>query len=222
MKKYYTKKNCRGFTLVETILAVAIFMVVAAGMYAVLASGRTTWFDTNTSIELQQNLRFMLEKTTRELNESGFDKNNIWQVAIADGTGVNTTDILKFSIPIICHSGDKIIDSNGSVAYWGAPLTWGCTTSSCMDADNDCATRDYKQIQYALDNSNQLIRSVLDNGGAVVRQDVIARDITDFQLTSSVDQKVVTLQITAQRKSSANRTLVATVSMDVYLRNKGG
>lgn len=208
--------------MVETMFAVAIFLVVATGVYTVLASGRSTWYDTTTSIELQQNLRFTLEKMTRELNESGFDKNNIWQVTISDGVGVNGTDILKFSIPIICHSGDKVIDGSGDVAYWGAPLTWGCTSSSCMDVDNDCATRDYRYVQYSLDNSNQLVRSILDNGGAVVRQDIVAHNITDFQITNSVDKKIVTLQVTAQKKSSISRTLVATVSMDVYLRNKGG
>src|SRR3990167_2436584 len=125
------RKNIKisgGFTLVEALVALAIFLVLSAGVFAVLATGRSTWFDTDASFELQQNLRFALEKLSRELHESGFDKNNVWQVSINNDGGVNGTDILKFSIPIICHSGDSVIDANGDIAYWGAPLTWGCTS----------------------------------------------------------------------------------------------
>lgn len=214
----HLKKN-PGFTLVETLLAAAIFLVVATGIYAALAAGQSTWLDTDTSMDLQQSLRFALEKATRELHESGFDKNGIWQVTIGDGTGVNGTDILRFSMPIICHSGDSVIDANGDIAYWGAPLTWGCTSSSCMDADDNCVTRDYKYIRYSLDTNNQLLRQVLDTTTAVVRQDIFARYITNFQVTNSVDQNVVTLQIDAQKKSGTSRVLTMSVTMDVYLRN---
>ena len=216
------KKLCqrrKGFTLVEALIASALFLIVATAAYSILSSGRTTWFDTDASIELQQNLRLTLEKMTRELHESGFNKNGVWQVAITVGTGVNGSDILRFSMPVICHSGDSVIDSNGDVAYWGAPLTWGCTSSGCMDADNDCATVDYKYIEYSLDNTNQLLRKVLDNNSLALRLDLIARNIVDFRVTNSADRKVVTLQLTAQRKSGTGRTLITPVSMDVKLRN---
>ena len=212
-------KKSDGFTLVEALVALAIFLVVSIGIYGVLATGRSTWFDTDASIELQQNLRLALEKLSRELHESGFDKNNAWQISINNGGGVNGTDILKFSIPIICHSGDSVIDANGDIAYWGAPLTWGCTSSTCMDADDVCATRDYRYLEYYLDASNQLVRKVLDNNSVSVREDAIARNINNFQVTNSVDQNVITLQFNGQRKSAAGRTVTATANMDVYLRN---
>ena len=212
-------KSLTGFTFVEALVSIAIFLVVAIGLYSVLSVGRSTWFDTDTSIGLQQNLRFTLEKITRELHESGFDKNAVWQVTITDGGGVNGTDLLRFSMPIICHGGDSVIDSNGDIAHWGVPLTWGCTSSNCMDADNDCATTDYKSVEYSLDNTNQLMRTVFNNTNQIVRQDVVARDITNFQISNSVDKKVVTLQVTAQKKSVTNRTLAAQVSVDVKLRN---
>ena len=218
MKRKYIQTK-RAFTLVETIISTAIFLIVVLGVYTVLAAGRSTWFDTDASIEMQQNTRFALEKMTRELQESGFDKNAVWQVVILDGSGVNGTDILRFSMPIICHSGDSVIDANGDVAYWGAPLTWGCTSSSCMDADNNCATTDYKTVEYSLDSSNQLIRKVLDPNSIVVRQNIFARNVTDFQVSNSADRNIVTLQVDVQKKSNTSRVLATSVIMNVYLRN---
>ena len=218
-KAYWSSKKRFGFTLVEVMLATVIFLIVAARIYSVLAAGRTTWLDSDASIELQQNLRLTLEKVTRELHESGFDKLGVWQVVIGQGTGPFGTDILKFSIPIICHNGDNIIDSNGDIAYWGAPVTWGCTSSSCMDADENCLTRDYKFIQYEVDANNRLFRVVLDTNSAVVRQDIIAQHITNFQVTNSVDQDVITLQIDAQKKSGTSRMITASATMDIFLRN---
>ncbi len=218
MKKRCFKKR-GGFSLVETMMTTSIFLIVAVGTYSALSSGRSTMFETDTSMTLQQNLRYTLEKVTRELQESGFDKNGVWQVALSDAAGVNNSDILRFSIPIICHSGDSVIDSNSDVAYWGAPLTWGCTSSSCMDADDNCNTVDYKTLEYSINSSNQLLRKVLDNNSVAVRQDVVAQNITDFQLTNSADQNVVTLQISAQKKSPTSKTLTAAAGMDVYLRN---
>ncbi len=219
LKSSNKREEKGGFTLVEMMLSIAVFLIVAAGVYTALSTGRTTWLDSDASIELQQNLRLTLEKITRELHESGFDKFGIWQVTIGDGTGTNGTDTLRFSIPIICHSGDNVIDSNGDIAYWGAPLTWGCTTSGCMDADDNCFTRDYKFIQYEIDPNNQLLRIILDTNSVAVRQDIIARNISNFQITSSIDREIVNLQIVAQKTSGTSRVISASVAMDVYLRN---
>lgn len=207
-----------GVTLIEMMMAVAIFVIVVTGVYGALSAGRSTWADSETSVQLQQNLRLVLEKITRELQESGFDKNGTWQVSINAG-GVNGSSILKFSIPVICHNGDSVIDANGDVAYWGAPLTWGCTSYSCMDADNTCATVDYKYLQYAIDSSNQLLRKVLNNASNLVQQTIIAGNITGFTVANSADQKVVTLVITAQKTSGTGRSISASATMNVYLRN---
>lgn len=216
-----SKKNIdvAGLTLVESMFTLAIFLLVVGGVYGVLAVGKATWFEMDTSIDLQQNLRSALQKVTRELSESGFDKNGVWQVDIADGTGTNGTDILRFSIPVICHNGDNVIDSNGDVAHWGAPLTWGCTSYSCMDSDNDCATVDYKYVEYSVDADNQLVRKVLNSALVTVRQDLIVQYISNFQLSKSVDSNVVTIQLTSQKQSLMGRTMTSTSSMDVYLRN---
>lgn len=217
MKKQSTLNA--GLTLVESLFTLVIFLLVVGGIYGVLAVGQSTWFETDASIGLQQNIRLVLQKITRELNESGFDKNGSWQVTISDGTGPGGSDVLRFSVPVICHGGDSVIDANGDVAHWGAPLTWGCTSSSCMDADDDCATVDYKYVEYSMNADNQLTRKVLNPALATQREDLIAQNISDFQLSNSVNRNVVTIQLTAQNQSLMGRMVTSSASMDVYLRN---
>jgi len=220
MINFYSKGN-DGLTLIEMMVVLVIFSMISAGIYAVFSTGQVTWFNTEASIELQQNVRMTLEKITREMHESGFDKDGVSQLTISDGAGVNGTDIVRFSIPVLCANNMNVIDANGDVAYWGAPLTWGCTDASCMDADDDCATVDYKYIQYLISANNELIRRVLDNNNALVREDIFARHIVDFQATANVNGDLITLLITARKNSSVNTMISASTSMDVNLRNRG-
>lgn len=211
----------KGFTLVEMMIVVVILAIMIGGAYFALTTGESTWFSTDASITVQQNLRQTVEKMTRELTESGLDQNGIAQYTVNDGTGVNGSDTIRFSIPVICHTGDNVIDANTDVAHWGAPLTWGCTSSICMDADDVCATVEYKYINYLLGNNNQLLRRVLNPGGVTIREDILADGILDLQMTVSADLKVITLNITAQKNSALNRLITATTSIQVFLRNRG-
>ncbi len=213
-------KDCKGFSLIEMFVVVSILTAMITGVSFILSAGQTAWFNTDTAIELQDGLRKAFAKMSRELQESGRDKNGNMQVTIFDGSGPNGSDIIRFSMPILCQAGGNVIDANGDVANWGAPLTWGCTSSSCMDADNDCLTRDYRFIEYQIVN-NQLIRRVLDNGTTPVRQDTIARNMVNLQATLSGDQNLLSVNLTAQQNTVVNRTLNASTNIDIYFRNRG-
>jgi len=208
-------KNLReknGFSLVELLIAVTILAMITGGIYLTLATGQSTWFTTDTNIHLQENLRKSLDRLTSELRQT-----RVAQQQIFNGTGANGSDVLRFSLPIICEAGNNLIDANGDVAFWGAPLTWGCTDAACMDADNDCTTLEYQFIEYRLNNNEQLLRRVLGGGLNVVREEVFAGAITDFQ--AQINGAVISLTVTAQEATTMNRVMSEQKSMDVYLRN---
>jgi len=211
--------NIKSFTITELMVVIFIITIVMAGGFSILGSGQSAWFTTEASITVEESLRRAINKVVTELSESGVDKNSMLQLSIRSGTGVGGSDVLKFSIPIVCQTGGSVIDSNGDVAYWGAPLTWGCTSSSCMDANNDCTTLEYKFVEYRLLNGNQLVRQVLDSVDNLIRQDLIANNIADFHATLSVDQKIVTLDLTAQTTSALNRLITVSKNINVRLRN---
>lgn len=202
-------------------MVVLILAVMVNVMYMSLSAGNESWNTTNAQIQLQESLRLTSLRISKELRESGKDSNGVSQVVINDAAGVNHSDILKFSIPILCESTGSIIDEDGDVAYWGASLTWGCHDYSCMDADNNCSTLDYDQISYSIDSNNQLIRKVLNDMGATVRQDIFAQNVTDFQATINANETMVTLTINATKNTDSNRPITADNTINVFLRNRG-
>lgn len=215
-----TLKNNHGFNIVEMMVVTFVLVIIIGGSFSLLQSGQSAWFTAEANMTLEGSLRQAINRVMGELSESGEDNNAVMQVSIGNGTGVGGSDILKFSVPIICHNGDSVMDVNGDVAHWGAPLTWGCTTSSCMDADDVCATVEYKSLEYKLLTGNLLARRVLNSVDGLVREDVVARNITDFQASFSADQKVVTLTLTTQTTSAMKRVMTATKDANVRLRNK--
>lgn len=209
------KLNCKkGFSYVELMVTVAIISLMAAGGFAALSAGEASWFTAEASIQVQENLRKALDYVTAELRES-----HLAQVDIAQGTGFNATDIVTFSIPVICHAGDNLLNANGDVAHWGATLRWGCRDAACMDLNDTCSSVEYKFIRYEVVTGNQLVRKVLDNANTVMRQDIVAHNITDFQ-ARIVAGSLIELILQSQVTSVLNRPVQATVQNNIAFRNK--
>jgi Tfp pilus assembly protein PilW len=195
------------------IMVVTLIITVMIGVtMSVFFSGQGSWFTSDAKIQLQESLRKALQRLAVELRQT-----QIAQQFIFDGTGPNSSDAIRFSIPVICHAGDSLLDSSTNVAHWGAPLTWGCASSTCMDADNVCATVEYKFLEYHLNNSQQLVRDVEDGSLVVKRTDVVADNILDLQIVRN--GSVITITVQAQKKALNNRIMTAQASEQIYLRN---
>ena len=255
----------RGFTLIEALMVMGIFSVIMGATYFVLFSGKSVWATLDVQIQLQENLRNTIGRVSKELKETGADGNGVMQLSISDGTGVNNSDVIRFSIPV-CVCSNIVIDANGNVAHWGAPLAWGklsCITDvNTIIADSEgkadichlppgnpentqdlsvalsavsahlahgdwvgtcapCTTDNNKFIEYRLNAANQLVRRILNSNTVLVREDVFALGIADFQASLNGAQDVVTFVVTASRNTIFNRPMSRTISMDVFLRNKG-
>lgn len=219
MKKFLVQQS--GFTIIEIMIVVLILSIMITGAFLTVSTGSDSWLSTGAQIDLEENVRATFSRISKELQESGEDSLGNLQVAISNGTEFNGSDDIRFTMPIICETGVALVDVNGDVANWGAPLTWGCTDSSCMDADDDCSSRDYAQIGYKLNVLNQLIRRVYDSGGNTVDEFLIAQNITDFQVALSGDQNIVTVTVTASKNSDKGRSFSVTRSLEILLRNKG-
>ena len=206
--------NQKGVSFVEVLMVVLITALMVAGGGLALTTGRSSWFTAEAGIQVQESLRQALDHMTAELRQTKFSK-----ATITVGAGVNTSDNIKFSIPVICHTGDNLLDVNADVAHWGATLTWGCRTAACMDADNVCNTIDYANIQYELIAGNKLVRKVLNNVGGTVRQDTIASNISRIKANFNGTQ-IIHIDLTALSTSVMKRALTMTVASDVIFRNQ--
>lgn len=205
----------KGFSLIETMVTVVIISLMAAGGYAALSSGEASWFTAEASIQVQESLREALDKMTAELRQSKFS-----EVALTDGGGFNSTDVVRFSIPVICHTGDNLLNASGDVAHWGATTKWGCRDALCMDANDTCSSVEYKYIQYIVISGNKLVRQVWKDTNNLVRQDTIANNISDFQAVLPGATSPITLTIKAQVTSVLRRPVTATVQNNIDFRNK--
>jgi len=201
-----------GFTLVEMMIVGMLIVAATGGIYLIFSAGQASWFTTDADMRIRADLRKALQRISFELRQSRDDKKFVF-----DGTGVGGSDIIRFSIPIICETDGKLIDTNGDIPYWGGPLNWGCDSLSCMDQDQDCTTLEYKYIEYLLNNDQELRREILDEGLNLVQSVLVAENITDFQITSSGN--IITMTVSAEHKADNNRVMSQQASLDVYLRN---
>lgn len=236
MKRLIKKSD--GFSLVELMVVTAILAFMVSGVFMTLSTGKNAWFDTDDQIRLHEQLRKTMQRVLMEVRQSGSytdpaivcpgsDPVTMY-IEIDDNSGVGGSDILRFSMPVVCESGGSLMTDDGDVAYWRAPLTWGCASTTCMDADDDCSTEDYSEIQYLIDDNDHLLRQVLDANGNVVRTDIFAQDITDFQAVLNTPAECdpsTTLSLTVEGTRNigvnAKRSLTITDTQQIVLRNRG-
>lgn len=131
MRYHKGLKQRSGFTLVEMLVVTLLASIIFTAGFILFSAGQAAWAMTNTKIYLQENLRRSMERISIELSASGRDSGDVLRFELLDNTGVNNTDILRFSIPL-CTCGTSIMDPNAEVRTWGAPPTWyssGCQTS---------------------------------------------------------------------------------------------
>jgi hypothetical protein len=191
---------------------------VTGVLYGLLARAQFAFQDSEATIKLRNELRLLTQKIDMELRQSGYDSTGTPQFSIQYGAGINGSDILQFSVPVICQTNATLLDASGNPAYWGATIKWGCTTPDCADANNSCASVEYKYIQYALNGSGQVIRSVLNPLLNTVSTQALAEDITGFQV-SVAETRMMTLDISGQRMSTTRRVITASVAETVRLMN---
>lgn len=208
-----------GFTLVEVLVVVALLSFIVASIYNTFIAGQSVWLRTSDRSGLQDNIRQAFDRILPELEQSGHDRQGVFQVLINDNTGPNHSDKLRFSIPVICDRTANPVAADGSTAHWGAPLTWGCTQASCMDANGSCDSVEYKYINYEINRNNTLVRRVLDYSSNLVREDTITENISDIQIEPDNVQRLITINIRAQKKTGPKSTIQESAQAKVYLRN---
>ena len=62
--------NKRGFSMLEILMAIGLFGMVAAVVFSVYVSGAKAWHRTENQAEVQQNLRIAIGTLTKELRKA--------------------------------------------------------------------------------------------------------------------------------------------------------
>lgn len=77
-------RDRRGMTLVELIVALAIFAVVTTVIIGFMTGSRATYVDTSDRASYQQSVRAVLSMMTRELRSTGCDPNEVGLDGLVD------------------------------------------------------------------------------------------------------------------------------------------
>ena len=156
-------KNNQGFTLVEMMIAVAIFGIVMAGIYQTYDSQQKTYIVQEQIIDMQQNHRTAIYFLGQELRMAGYDPSgkadaNIATDSYMDSPGFNTAEIAEFEVTLDLN-GDRVIDDQNEIIRYAL-------TNDDEDGDGISDAIDANWINSGADCS--LGREINDNGSATL------------------------------------------------------
>lgn len=99
----------KGFTLIEIIFGVAIFLILVLAIFAVMNAGVGTWFTSDVSVQLRQEIIKAFTKMEMELKET-----RPAQVSLTIGS---SSPSLTFKIPQDTGTGGSDLDSSGNIIW---------------------------------------------------------------------------------------------------------
>jgi len=151
----------KGFTLIESMITVAIFTFIVGGIYAVMIAGDRSWDENSVQVEIQQELRKAMNGIQYDLMQSGpsaisdlqsnsitFQKSN----GASGGKISWSSDTIQFLL-----SGtqlQKIVGSETKViAYDISSLTFSQPSSNMIEISlttQKCCTKGEKTVSDSL------------------------------------------------------------------------
>lgn len=153
----------KAYTLVEAMVVMALFGLLFAAIFEILAVNRNTWDIGLTQQTVENQARLGLENMIRELYNSN--------TAATQGniTIENDSQRITFRVPVGYNPG-----GSGNL-IWGAEGT--------VDL----------RIRYTVNANNQLVREVLNTNNNITTSRVLASNIQDVQFLLSNNLLTVTL-----------------------------
>lgn len=202
------KRGSRGFTLIETVMAISIFLIIMVSTYSVMVMASTIFNTNSVYSQLNQHAMQTLRYLGREIGQTSPNQQPDHLDIGQDGNG---NSVVRFQIPVDWdNDGDAVTDNLNPQNEWGAYLNTGESQNGMLNG----------WIQYLVVN-NQLTRRVLNNMLAPVQNSdqVVAGDVQQFTVVQNVNVLTMTLTVQRQEASSASRNLQSTFTTRTVLRN---
>ncbi|MBM3244612.1 MAG: hypothetical protein FJZ15_02320 [Candidatus Omnitrophica bacterium] len=185
----------KGLTLIETLVAVSIFVALILVIFTVMETGRNAWFTEDVSTELRQGIINAFSVMERELRETG---NNSPVINLPSGTSANS---LTFHLPQKDANGDIILDANGNV-------TWSLDT-----------------ITYALNGAGQITRTTQGSTTILANNIIYlqfrrpaSRDELSMDKSTLLDN-VMQITVAARKTNALRRVIDDSGQITIEMRN---
>ena len=204
--------NQKGFTLLELMFVVLLMPMIFLSMYYVLTMANVIFQMDDVYSRVNQSALQVLRNVNREIGQTS---PNLLPSHLNITTDGNNNSIVRFQIPVDWdNDGDVVTSAANPAVEWGAYDQMGQLQNGRFGG----------WIRYLVNNSNQLIRDVLDSGLAPVSgtSRVVANNVRTFTATQTQNALTTTLNLRAtdtvgQGGSSRNVQQVFTSS--TILRN---
>lgn len=201
-----------GFTLIELMMVVALMPLLFMSMYYVLTMANVIFQTNDVYARVNQSGLQSLRNVNREIGQTSPNLTPNHLNITNDG---NNNSIVRFQIPVDWdNDGDVITAAANPAVEWGAYDQAGQLTNGRLGG----------WIRYSVNNSNQLIRDVLDAGLVQVAgtSKVIANNVQAFTAIQAQNAVTTTLNLRAtdtigQRGATRNVQQIFTSS--TILRN---
>ncbi len=219
-----SRRNRRGFTLVEVAMAVTFFSLLSLAIFSTVSSASTILQMQILHAGINQGGMQMIRSIGREIAESSPVADQSHLIVTEDPALNNDTprkhnNIVTFQVPVDWdHDGNVVEGTLAQAVEWGAyPFL--------SKPPNPSWTGLNGWIKYRVAN-NQLLREILDSstGTALATDIIIPRDVLAFYVTPfSTRRYNINLKIrkadTVNQKGATARTYETTFGGDILLRN---
>lgn len=200
------------------MVSVTIFTIVIGASYALLNASRISWRSGDTTVELQEDIRQLLDSVSFELSETAPSR-------IAIGTGSSS---ISFQTPVdengtgtwedLAGLGtfylEDTLDASGNIV-WGAYLRQ--EDKSVASSSLGFGNRQGRQAAFLL-VGDELRRRVLGADGSILEDFTLSDDISSVNFSLDANS-VIRIVITAQKRSVAGHQIGYTVTTETMPRN---
>ena len=225
----------KGFSLVELVIGLAIFLLVLIAIYGLFDTGSATYRGGQRKAEVQQNGRVALEEIVRQLRMAGYFPENFTTPAASpaltnqiqagasnalaiygDIDGDGTSNIIMYCLdttvsPPVLRTGSAAADPVNSRG--AAASAYACNNNVPVLAENITSLT----FQY-YDANNTLLPAPLDAQGLALPPSAPA--IPDFTTTTSRRAvRTVVITLTARENIPHQQPQIYTLTSSVRLRN---
>jgi prepilin-type N-terminal cleavage/methylation domain-containing protein len=127
----------------------------------------------------------------------------------------------------ICHFPPLVPNTSATLGVYVNQIQGHLAHGDYIGSCGLCSPTNYnnKTIEYLVDVNGQLLRNVLDSNNAVIKMDIVARQVTSFQAVvdsavAPVKHSTVNVTVGATKNGTRGRVAAVTNNVDVLLMNR--
>jgi prepilin-type N-terminal cleavage/methylation domain-containing protein len=215
---YKKTQSAGAFTLIELMVAVFIFTIVAGASFAILDNGRITLDTGDTRIDLQEGIRKAMEDITSEVSQSSRSHVAIGNAGASIDFHIPVDDLGSGSMEDISWAAEgitgsfyiqDILEGPANDTRWGAYL-W-------REDPSQPGMRSQRRAQYILINSD-LKRRVIGPAGVIIEDITIADNIQLLNFSVIPNDRAINVIISGQKAGLSRHEAVYGLETTFYLR----